>query len=63
MVEVGKEAEFIGHRLNDIIYLLNKTKPVRWWRFRQYHNSVVRITTSQAEQALKYVEILKAGQK
>jgi len=55
-VQIGKEKEFIGHRLNDIIFLAEKTTPVEndW---EGYAKACLHMIARQAREARTLLEI------
>lgn len=51
IVEAGKEAEFIGYRLNDIIYLAENTRPTDEADWKGYAQSMMVLLARQARMA------------
>jgi len=50
-VQEGRELDFIGYRLRDIVYLAEQTKPVNQDDWRGYAESILRIISNQARDA------------
>ncbi len=50
-IEVGKEVEFIGYRLADIVYLSEKTAPVDDGDWKGYAESLRVLIARQAREA------------
>jgi hypothetical protein len=57
-VQEGKEMDFIGHRLNDIIYLAENTRPVSQEDWQGYAQSMMRLIATQARQAQTALTVL-----
>jgi len=50
-VQEGKEMDFIGYKLNDIIYLAEQTEPARQDDWQAYAQSILRIIAREARDA------------
>ncbi len=56
--EAGKEAEFIGHRLNDIVFFCECTAPVSEQGWADYAKDVLKLikqSATDAQAALKVI--------
>lgn len=62
MIEVGKEAEFIGYRLSDIIYLAENTRPVDEADWKGYAKSMMTLMARQARMAQAALAVIGNGQ-
>lgn len=51
-IEVGKELEFVRHRLRDIAYLAEQTAPIDKNDWETYAKSIGNLIAQQAQQAL-----------
>lgn len=56
-IEVGKEVEFAGHRLSDIIYLVENTRPVDG-DWEEYAKQLARMLADQARQAKSALAVI-----
>lgn len=59
-IEVGKEVEFIGYRLNDIIYLAENTKPVDESDWKGYAQSMMVLMAREAREAKTALDVLSS---
>lgn len=57
-VESGKEKEFIGYRLADIIYLAEKTAPVDDGDWKGYAESLRNLIARQAREAQNALAVM-----
>jgi hypothetical protein len=57
-LEVGKEAEFIGHRLSDIIYIAEHTAPVDKSDWEGYARSMCKLIARQAREAQNALSVI-----
>lgn len=56
-IEVGKELEFVRHRLSDIVYLAEKTAPVDQADWEGYARALRNIIAGQAKKAITALEV------
>lgn len=57
-MEAGKEKEFIGHRLSDILWLAEKTAPVDKNDWEGYAKSMCNLIARQAREAQTALQVM-----
>jgi len=62
-IQEGKEADVIGCRLKDIIYLAEETRPVNEDDWKGYAQSVLRLIANQAYDAQTALTVLSLTNK
>lgn len=60
--EVGKEIEFVQHRLSTIVYLAEKTAPVDDADWEGYARSMRNLIAREAHEALAALQVIAVGQ-
>lgn len=58
-IEVGKEAEYVGHRLNDIVFFCECTAPVDENDWADYAKAVLNLIKRSAREAQTAMVVLQ----
>lgn len=61
-VEAGKEIEFVGYRLTDIVFLCENTAPVDEHGWEEYSKDLLRMIARSAREAQTAMNALACGQ-